>query len=169
VLVLVKFFRESVITSGDKIRSSLKHKNILLPIIKLNKNTPTLKFTEEEFFKKISPNYNGGLVEEYRKFISDNNEIEETIRSTLNTLEEFSISIINSNSQYHVAVSSIKKPFVEMVETLAIPLYYHIGITADKFSYLSELYRCWKKEVGFIPNTQKDVEERYKERKEKWK
>jgi len=56
-----------------------------------------------------------------------------------------------------------------MVEGLAVPVYFHIGITADKFSYLSKLYEYWKKDVGFIPRSQDEVSDRYKERQQKFK
>ena len=95
--------------------------------------------------------------------------LEEKIRSTLNSSEEFAIGILNSNSQNHVAVSSIKKPFIQIVEEYAVPLYFYIGVMDDKFLYLSELYRHWKKEVGFIPRVKEDIIDRYKEREKIYK
>jgi len=52
VLEFVKFFRESVITTGDKIKTLLKRDKLILPTIYLRKGTPPFKFTEEEFLIK---------------------------------------------------------------------------------------------------------------------
>jgi hypothetical protein len=80
-------------------------------------------------------------------------EVEYSILYCLNTVEEFSIGIMNTKSKTHLAMSSIKKPFVELIETLAIPLYVRIGVMDDKFSYTAKLYQIWKKEIGYIPKT----------------
>lgn len=169
VLDFVKFFRETVLEKTDELKFLLRKNKISLPILSLRKNTPPLRFTEEEFFTRIAPNQNNDLIRNYTQLVADHPDIESKVISCLNAAEEFSIGILNSNSQDHKAVTSIKKPFVEIVEVLAIPLYSQIGITENNFLYLSKLYRIWKGEVGFCAQNQDDRLERYKEKRDLFK
>jgi len=162
VLELVGFFREKVIASGDLIKEKLKKEKLKIPGISFGKNARTLNFTSDDFFNKFEPIHKL-LLKEYGLIISENIELEKIIRSCLNETEEFSIGVLNTNSQDHPAVSSIKKPFVEGVETFTVPLYYHIGVLNDKFEYTSSLYKIWKEEVGYLPYTERERAERYNE------
>jgi len=163
VLSLVRFFREELLGSGDSIMRNLRKGKSGLPIILLRKNTPYLKFTEEEYFTKIYPNQKD-VLQAYAKIAVEDPDLDELIRASLNSAEEFSIGILNSNSQKHIAVSSIKKPFVQFVEELGVPLYYYIGLLDDGFPYTAELYRLWKKDIGFLPRTLDDKAEVLRER-----
>lgn len=168
VLEFVKFFRENVIESADNIRCSLKDKKIQLPTILLRKNTPFFKFTIEEFFQKIYV-YQKSSIEDYISLTKDDLKLENMIRSCLNSTEEFAIGILNSNSQDHKAVVSIKKPFIEIVEQFAVPLYFCIGITNDGFPYLSKLYKYWKNDVGYVPIGESDRLDTFEERAKKYR
>lgn len=166
VLEYVKFFRETILEKGSQIKIYVRKNKITVPLrVRLTKTTPILKFTPSEFFNRIAPNQNGGLVKEYHQFLAENLEFESLVLSCLNSIEEFSIGILNTKSADHKAVASIKKPFVEMVEELSVPLYFQIGENADQFSYTSDLYQRWKKEIGFIPQDKEDRIDRYEERK----
>jgi hypothetical protein len=136
VLESVTFFREQVLESADNILLFTKKNKIEFPTILLRKNTPPLLFTEDEFFERVSPNQKDE-VEKYAKLIADKPDFEKSIRSCLNAAEEFAIGVLNTTSQDHIATSSIRKPFVQIVEQLAIPLYYQIGVAEDRFSYLT--------------------------------
>jgi hypothetical protein len=168
VLKLIRFFRESILASSEDLMRRLRKDGMQLPIILLRKNTPHLKFTEQEYFTKIYPNQKSEL-EKYIEVVKKDPEIDVVVRANLNSAEEFAIGILNSNSQQHVAVSSIKKPFVQLIDEIAVPLYYYIGLHNDGFPYISQLYQYWKKDVGFIPRTEDDKREVLKERESKYK
>jgi hypothetical protein len=51
-----------------------------------------------------------------------------------------------------------------MIEILAVPLYYRIGMMGDEFSYTSRLYGVWKNEIKFLPKSDADRLERLKEK-----
>src|SRR5258708_26113120 len=140
VLLWVKFFRESIIKSADEIFLKIKkdYKN-KFPYLPTNKNTPQYKFTKREFFNKINQNQRH-RIEEYAAIIDDDSSFERKLRECLNCIEEFSIAIVNSDSGSHPAVSSIKKPYIEIIELLALPLYFYIGQADDDFSYTSQLF-----------------------------
>ena len=168
VLEQVNFFRENVLKSADEAKSYLRSKKIILPNILLRKNTKFFEFNEKDCFNRIFPNQKI-LIDNYSSLILEDPKLESMIISCMNSIEEFSIGILNTNSQNHEAVSSVRKPFIEIVEQLAVPLYFHIGITADKFSYLSELYINWKKDIGFLPQTKEDRLDKFKEREKIYK
>lgn len=169
VLEFVRLFREVVLGKLDEIKMYSRKNTLSLPLLRITKNTPLLKFTAEEFFNRIALNKNNELVEKYTQMLVKDPVLESKIVACLNSLEEFSIGILNTKSQDHNAVLSTKKPFVEIVEVLAIPLYFQIGIMADNFVYLSELYRFWKKDVGFCPQSKEDRDERYTQRARQFK
>jgi len=164
VLGLIKFFRENVIGAGDEIQRKVRGGGVGIPTIFLRENTPFLKFTPSDFFNKYHPNQKE-LFEEYKKITLDHHELERLVRSCLNSSEEFAIGVINNRFENHIATTSVRKPFVEMVERLAVPLYFHIGILDDGFPFLSKLYGVWKKEVGFIPMSGEEKDKKYEERK----
>jgi hypothetical protein len=168
VLEFIKFFRENVIELADETRCCLKDKKLQLPTILLRKNTPFFKFTAEEFFEKIYIHQKNS-IEDYISLTKDNLKLENMIRSCLNSTEEFAIGILNSNSQNHKAVVSIKKPFIEIVEQFAVPLYFCIGITNDGFPHLSKLYKYWKNDVGYVPFSENDRLDMFKERAKEYK
>ncbi len=164
VLDFVKFFREVVLESAGKIRREAKSKNYSLPALKVSENSHRLMFTIQDYHQKIFGNQKL-VLEEYGKILNSDTNFEDTILFCLNALEEFSIGILNSNAQNHRAVTSIRKPFIEMVELLAIPLYFRIAIFEDSFVYLSDLYAQWKEKIGFVPQTKEDREKRFSERR----
>lgn len=167
VLELVKFFRENVIKSADGVKERSRKEKIPIPYILLRKNSKIPNFTEREFFMNTIANQKD-LVEKYTEITKKDFSFEEAIRSCLNAAEEFSIAILNSDSQDHEAIASIRKPYVEIIEQFAIPLYYYIGVMNDKFSYTSRLYKHWKEQVGFIPRDADDIKDRYEERKKSY-
>jgi len=167
VLEYVKFFREAVISSGNKIRQEIKKKKREpLPTFLIRKNTPFLNFTSDEFFEKIDA-HQKILITKYINMIASDLDLDELVLDCLNASEEFAIGIINSNSQNHPAVVSIKRPYIQIIEEFAVPLYFRIGVMNDGFPYVSKLYRHWKKEVGFIAYDKGDRLEDYNERLKK--
>lgn len=163
VLDLVKFFREDVIRSGEVIKEELrKSKVIVFPRIRLTKNTPSFNFTEKEFMRKIWVNQKY-VVKEYQKTIAEHPVFDVKVRDCLNAAEEFAIGILNSSSQNHPVVSSIKKPFIETLEMCAVPLYLYIGLMGDKFESSAKLYRLWKRDIGYLPQTEGERLEQFEE------
>ncbi len=167
VLKLVKFFREDVLEKGDEILKKIKKGELGLPQILLAENTPVYEFTKEEYSRRIRVPQKDS-IKLYIQLAKKDFDEEIKIRSCLNAAEEFSIGVINTSSHIHKAVYSIRKPFIQIVEQLAIPLFYYIGITNDGFPYLTELYRCWKKEVGFIPDTQQEMIKQLEEKNKQY-
>ena len=80
VLEFVKFFRETVLRQGGEVKLYLRKEKILIPIFRFQKNTPYLKFTEEEFFKKIIPN-NKQLIENFTQMMANDPVLEDKLLS----------------------------------------------------------------------------------------
>jgi hypothetical protein len=164
VLIFVKFFRETVIASMAGIHKQIRaNPQLKIPRIKIQKNKPDLQFTQEKFINDISQ-HQLSLLRDYNTILGINTEFDVAVTNVLNSIEEFAIGIVCTGSTNHEATESIRKPFVEIVEYLAIPIYYHIGFFNNDFHYISELFDDWKKKIGFVPHDVQDYKSFFNEK-----
>ena len=134
---LISFFRKEIIDINNEfIRKTrtLNGKDVQFPKIKLD--NPDIKYIKEKYPKEFKIQIE--LKKEW--------EIWSMQTSILNALEEMALKVYNLNISNHLALSSIKAPFVELMERHAVVLLEQRQIITGLPSYGSalNLYQEWK-------------------------